>query len=137
LNGDGSGTGLSWEIKFEISGTSPTGVQSTRTGWITLSSTEWPKWWWPPLIGAISRPSNATVAFVFDGSAAHSFLYEVPTLRYIDDTNLMITWLPEKNTFGMGVTMDKTMISKLSDLAISGVLAAHQKAASWAVGKVW
>jgi len=137
LDGSGSGPGLSWEIEFSISGTSPTDVTSTRTGHITLSSDPWPSVFWPPLIGAISRPDHAYVTFVFDGSAPYPFAYEVPTLRYIDDTNIMIEWFKDKSTFGMNVTMDKTLVSKLCDLAIAGIFAAHEKAADWAMGKVW
>jgi hypothetical protein len=87
--------------------------------------------------GIFARPDNATITFVFDGSAAHSYCYATPTLTYLDDVNIILEWLPKENAVGMTVSMDKTIIKWLCEQAIGGILTGHEKAASWAIGKVW
>ena len=123
-----SGKPPSFEIRFEINGTSPSGKTDTRGGYITIEMTEW---------GRVQRPDNAIITFVFDGSAAHSYIYNTPALVYLDDVNIVLEWLPQENAVGMTVSMDKTTIKWLCEQALGGIFAAHEKAASWAIGKVW
>ncbi|KAJ9662719.1 hypothetical protein H2201_006003 [Coniosporium apollinis] len=122
------GVGPNFGIKFQVSGTSPTGVESTRNGYITLSTSEW---------GTFGRPDHGHVTFVFDGSAAHTYMYNTPTFSYLDGINIAIRWLEKENAVGITVSMDKTLIKEICDRAIRGILYAHEKAADWAVGKVW
>jgi len=123
-----SGKPPSFEIRFEINGTSPSGKTDTRGGYITIEMTEW---------GYFTRPNNATITFVFDGSAPHSYVYNTPTLTYLDDVSVILEWLPKENAVGMTISMDKTTIKWLCEQAIGGILAGHEKAASWAIGKAW
>ncbi|KAI9709004.1 MAG: hypothetical protein M1812_007817 [Candelaria pacifica] len=123
-----SGPGPSYEIRFRIDGTSPTNVSSSRTGFLTLSTTSW---------GTFQRPDNGLVSFVFDGSASHVLSFPTPTLTYLDDVNIVVEWLPKENALGLTVTSDKTFTKQLAEYAIGGIFKAHEKAASWAIGKVW
>jgi len=123
-----SGKPPSFEIRFEINGTSPSGKADTRGGYITIEMTDW---------GVFARPDNATITFVFDGSAAHSYVYATPTLAFLADVNIILEWLPKENAVGMTISMDKTAIKWLCEQAIGGILVAQEKAASWAIGKAW
>ncbi|KAM0231460.1 hypothetical protein ACHAPO_008570 [Fusarium lateritium] len=123
-----SGQGPKFEVRFTIEGTSPTGVTSSRNGWLTISTSEW---------GWFARPDNGLITFVFDGSAAETLLFNTPILAYLDDCNIVVEWLKNESAVGMTVTSDKTTIKQLCEYAIGGILTAHEKAASWVVGKVW
>ncbi|KAL6922647.1 hypothetical protein FSST1_006673 [Fusarium sambucinum] len=123
-----SGQGPKFEVRFTIEGASPTGVTSSRNGWLTISTSEW---------GWFTRPNNGLITFVFDGSAAETLLFDTPILTYLDDCNIVVEWLKNESAVGMTITSDKTIIKKLCECAIGGILTAHKKAAGWVVGKVW
>jgi hypothetical protein len=123
-----SGQGPKFEIKFIVEGTAPTGVSSSRSGWLTISTTEW---------GTLGRPDNGLIAFVFDGSAANTLSFPTPTLTYLDDCNIVVQWIDKEKAVGMSITSDKTFTKQLCEYAIGGIFKAHEKAASWAIGKVW
>ncbi|KAJ4139782.1 hypothetical protein NW768_001126 [Fusarium equiseti] len=123
-----SGQGPKFEVGFTIEGTSPTGVTSSRNGWLTISTDEW---------GWFARPDKGVITFVFDGSAADQLLFNTPTLTYLDDCNIVVEWLTNERAVGMTITSDKTMVKQLCEWAIGGILKGHEKAASWVVGKVW
>lgn len=123
-----SGQGPKFEVRFTIEGTSPSGVTSSRNGWLTISTSEW---------GRVGRPDNGLITFVFDGSAADNLLFSTPVLTYLDDCNVVVEWLKDQSAVGMTITSDKTMVKQLCEYAIGGILTAHEKAAGWVVGKVW
>ena len=123
-----SGPGPKFEVKFLIEGTAPNGVSSSRSGWLTISTDDW---------GTLGRPDRGIIAFVFDGSAAEVLDFPTPTLTYLDDCNIVVQWLEKENAVGMSITSDKTFVKQMAEYAIGGIFKAHEKAASWAVGKVW
>ncbi|KAI5848876.1 hypothetical protein BZA05DRAFT_475196 [Tricharina praecox] len=122
------GSGPYFEVSFTVSGKSPNGVESSRDGHLTISTSDW---------GFIERPDQGIITFGFDGSAAHTHMFDTPTLRYLNDVHLLVEYFPSETAVGMTVTSDATMISKICDVALGGIFLAHEKAASWAVGKVW
>ena len=124
-----SGPGGSFLLKFTIKGRPDeypdADVQDTK-GQLTIGTTEW---------GRFSRPDQTTFSWTIDGRS-QTYTAKTPTLTYLDDSCMLLSYVPESKAYVFGVTNQQDFLVKLTQGAVGAIVTGHKFLWSSAAGLV-
>lgn len=124
-----SGQGGSFLIKFTIAGRPnayPDAEVQNIQGTLSIGTSEW---------GKVSRPDQTTFHWQVAGQS-RTYTAKTPTLVYLDDTVLAVAYAPEQKSYMFGLTNEQTLIVKVMQGMVGGILTGHKVLWSTAAGMV-
>ena len=124
-----SGNGGSFLVRFTIKGRPDecpdADVQDTK-GQLTIGTSQW---------GVISRPDQTNFSWTIENKS-QTYTAETPTLAYLDDSCMVLSYVPEKKAYVFGVSNQQELIVKIMQGAVSTIIAGHKALYSTAAGWV-
>ncbi|EQB50695.1 hypothetical protein CGLO_09844 [Colletotrichum gloeosporioides Cg-14] len=125
----GCGQGASFLVKFTIKGRPDeypeADVQDTQ-GQLTIGTSDW---------GRLFRPDQTNFTWTI-GNKSQSYSAKTPTLTYLDDSCLLLSYVPDQKAYVFGVTNQQDFIVKLMQKAVGGIVVGHKALYSAAAGTV-
>lgn len=124
-----SGDGGSFHLTFSISGRPDefpdAELLANKPGTLTISTSKW---------GKLARPDQTHFVWVIDG-ASETYSEDTPTLTYLDNSCILLSWHPEKKAYVFGVTNQADFVVGLMQNAVSLILTGHN--VLWATAGGW
>lgn len=116
------GTGTTAILNFTVS-CDIAGKSITKKGYFKFSSTDWPR---------LGRPDYSLLLFGFDGDMVRELTIETPRLINPDPYYMSVA-LKDDKLYLIASIKDDLSTTVISNV-IGGIITAHTKALSWAVG---
>ena len=124
-----SGQGGSFLLRFTIKGRPDeypyADIQNTK-GQLTIGTSEW---------GRFSRPDQTTFSWTIE-NRSQTYTAKTPTLSYLDDSCMLLSFVPESKAYVFGVTNQQDFLVKVMQGAIGGIITGHKALWSTAAGLV-
>lgn len=114
-----SGQGGSFLVKFTIKGRPDeypdAEVQNTQ-GTLTIGTSEW---------GRIYRPDQTNFVWTI-GDQSQTYSAKTPTWTYLDDSVIIVSYVPENKAYVFGVTNQQDFLVKIMQQAVAGISIGHK-----------
>ncbi|KAL0948090.1 hypothetical protein HGRIS_010711 [Hohenbuehelia grisea] len=124
-----SGQGASFLVKFTIAGRPdayPDAVVQNMQGTLSIGTSEW---------GTFSRPDQTNFHWQIAGQS-RTYTAKTPTLTYLDDSVIAVAYVPDQKSYLFGLTNEQTLIVKIMQTMVGGILTGHKVLWSTAAGMV-